>query len=99
MPQQIDPNTGQPMGIGDPYVGAPETIPGLDGLTDARRVDDNYQLGAFEYFRNQGGQRYVQNALTNPNEGAPPAATGSPASVGSGISGWSKGMPSSSSRS
>ena len=77
MPQQIDPNTGQPMGIGDPYVGAPETIPGLDGLMDARRVDDNYQLGAFEYYRNQGGQRYVQNALTNPNEGAPPAATGS----------------------
>lgn len=71
MPQQIDPNTGQPIGLGtgDLEGGTPRnTIPGLSGLTDAHLVDDNYQLRPFEYFRNEGGRRYVQNALTNPGE-------------------------------
>jgi len=76
--------------MGDPMLSGgdqlPQSIPGLDGLTAARRVDDNYQLQPFEYFRNEGGFRYAQNALTNPNEGqppvsapggVPPAATGS----------------------
>lgn len=75
MPQQIDPTTGRPIGYGGGDLDGgqgPETIAGLPGLTAARRVGDDYQLKPFEYFRNEGGFRYAQNALTNPNEGQPP---------------------------
>lgn len=69
MPQQIDPNTGRPTGQGTGDLdGGGMTIPGLSGLSPAHLVGDDYQLRPFEYFRNEGGRRYVQNAVTNPNE-------------------------------
>lgn len=58
------------------------TIPGLSGLPPAHQVGDDYTLKPFEYFRNEGGQRYVQNALSDPSEvpgyqpPPPPAPTG-----------------------
>jgi hypothetical protein len=69
MPQQIDPNTGQPIGVnmGDPMI--PQYIPGLPGLTKARLVNGAEDLKPFEYLRNEGGRYYAQNALTNPEEG------------------------------
>lgn len=68
MPQQIDPNTGQPIGVnmGDPMI--PQYIPGLPGLTQARLVNGAADLKPFEYLRNEGGRYYAQNALTNPEE-------------------------------
>ncbi|MBM3775075.1 MAG: hypothetical protein FJW37_07895 [Acidobacteria bacterium] len=62
----IDPATGQPVGMGSAM---PLTsIPGLSGLPPAHAVGEDYQLRPFEYFRNVNGQRYVQNALSNPYE-------------------------------
>lgn len=55
----------QYMPMGDQYPGA---LPGLGALPPAQQVGADYQLRPFEYFRNEGGQRYVQNALSNPGE-------------------------------
>lgn len=71
MPQQIDPATGRPIGTntGDLQGGLP------------RPVADNYTLRPFEFFANEGGQRVVRNALSNPAEVPgyqPPPAPGTP---------------------
>lgn len=76
MPQYIDPNTGFRGGggdgmAGDPYVGTPNTIPGMTGLTAARRVSGASDLRPFEYLRNQGGSFYAQDSRSDPTEGAP----------------------------
>lgn len=88
MPQQIDPTTGLPVGFngGDLEGGAPpQFIEGLPGLTQARLAQEGEQPGAFQYFRSQNGQRYIQDARTDPTDGqgaAPPPGIGG---GGSGI--------------
>lgn len=80
MPQQIDPNTGMPIGhgYGDLEGGGPSAL--------GTPVRDGYTLKPFEYFANEGGQRYVRSALGNPSapssSSPPPPVLDAPSGIG-----------------